>query len=505
MSDYKKQIEEFDNNFFSVIDKSARELSMTFDKLCFEKKGQDILALIKEAESLLDAKHNIPTEMQIYYDIANAYHDLRIIEGVDRECYLEKEIYHLKCVLDMYERNFMDDKSNTPEVKVAQYVAMRAYTNLGNAYQAIGRYIVAIDCFQNALLISNDFAMASLNLSLLLFRYADLQIKDYEQNYFHHACYYYYTQTENCKINLENQAYLEELKSYIALFDSTYIKKFLNKPLSLPTFHVDRQDEKDYRNYLLLFRLFLDPCLDISSDPCFAVDSLNLPFKKPYSDRQKEFIGLFNQIKQEYNWARFLWYKISTVEDYEHFSDKELDLVDAGDCADHSLKESMMRTAFKTCYSLFDRIGFFINEYFKVGLTGTKISFKNVWKDRLIDGRGNVYYSIPNPIITAHSDNLNVRAMYWLQKDFYEKKEINITTPHAVPIFKMRNDMEHNCLRTGKQLKNLSFTVYTTEGEIENNTFRLLKLAREIIIYLCLAIEFNERNNKDDEQSTQQN
>lgn len=126
--------------------------------------------------------------------------------------------------------------------------------------------------------------MASLNLSLLLFRYADFQIKDYEQNYFHHACYYY-TQTENCKINLEKQAYFEDLKSYISLFDSTYIKKFLSKPLILPILHVDRQDEIDYRNYLLLFRLFLDLCLDILSAPCFAVDSLNLPFKNPYSDR----------------------------------------------------------------------------------------------------------------------------------------------------------------------------------------------------------------------------
>lgn len=91
----------------------------------------------------------------------------------------------------------------------------------------------------------------------------------------------------------------------------------------------------------------------------------------------------------------------------------------------------------------------------------------------------------------GYPDNPLVRAMYWLQKDFYEKKEINITTPHAVPIFKMRNDMEHNCLRTGKQPENLSFTVYTTEGKIEQNTFQLLKLAREIIIYLCLAINFD--------------
>lgn len=126
-----------------------------------------------------------------------------------------------------------------------------------------------------------------------------------------------------------------------------------------------------------------------------------------------------------------------------------------------------------------------------MGLTGTKISFKNVWKDKLINGQGKIYFSIPNPLMKAHPDNPLVRAMYWLQKDFYEKKEINITTPHAVPIFKMRNDMEHNCLRTGKQPENLSFTVYTTEGKIEQNTFQLLKLAREIIIYLCLAINFD--------------
>lgn len=496
MPDYKEQIEEFNANVNSIIDESVRELSMTFDKLYDERKSKDIPTAIKVAEALLPLDHNIPTKMQINYDIANAFHDLRTIEGIDEEHFLEKEIYHLRCALDLYENNYYNGESDSAETKVAQYIAMRSYTNLGNAYQAIGRYIVAIDCLQNALIISNDFAMASLNLSLLLFQYAHLQIKDYEQNYYHHACYYYYKQTENCKINLENPEYFESLKSYISLFNPAYVEGFLSKPLNLPIFDVDRQDEADYRNYLLLFRLFLEPCLDVLSDPCFAVDSLNLPFMEPYTDRQKEFIGLFNQIKREYNWARLLWYKTSTVESYEHYSDKELDLLDMGDCADHSLKESMMRTAFKASYSVFDRIGFFINEYFEVGLTGTKISFKNVWKDKLMNGKGTIYFSVPNPLMKAHHDNPLVRAMYWLQKDFYEKKEINITTPHAVPIFKMRNDMEHNCLRTGKQPETLSFTVYTTEGKIEKNTLYLLKLAREIIIYLCLAINFDKEKGK---------
>ena len=103
-----------------------------------------------------------------------------------------------------------------------------------------------------------------------------MQIKRYEQSYYHHACYYYYKQTERCKINLEDQDYLEGLKSNISLFDSAYVENYLNKPLELPLFEVDNQDEADYRNYLLLFRLFLDPCLEILSDHCFAVDILPL-------------------------------------------------------------------------------------------------------------------------------------------------------------------------------------------------------------------------------------
>lgn len=496
MSNYKEQIAEFENNFSNVIDKSVRELSASFDTLYSEKKNKEIPSTIKLAEALLSDKQNTATKMQIHYDIANGYHDLRTIEGVYSEHYLEKELYHLRYALDMYESNFYDTDSNSGEVKVAQYIAMRSYTNLGNTYQVIGRYIAAIDCFQNALLISNDFAMASLNLSFLLFRYAPMQIKCYEQNYYHHACYYYYKQTVRCKINLENQKYLEELKHCISLFDSAYVKKYLNKPLELPPFQVDNQAEADYRNYLLLHRLFLDPCLEILSAHCFAVDSINLPFEAPYSDREKEFIGLFNQIKQEYNWARLLWYKTSTEEAYEHYSDQELDLVDTGDSSDYSLKESMLRTAFKAAYSIFDRIGFFINQYFEVGLSGAKVSFKNIWKEQLIDENGQVYFTIPKPIMSTYLNNPLIRAMYWLQKDFYERKEINVTTPNAERIFQMRNDIEHNCLRTGTQSYSTSFTKYTAEGKIENNTFRLLKLARELIIYLCLAVNFDRKKDK---------
>ena len=497
MPNYQEQIAEFENNYSMVIDKEIFELSKTFDALFYKKVSSLIMPTIKTATSMLSKDYNIPTKMQISYNIANGYHDFLTIENHNNEYYLEKEIYYLRFTLDMYESNFYDDDESTNEIesKVAKYIAMRSYTNLGNAFRILGRYIAAIDCFHNALLISNDFAMASLNLSFLLFRYAQLQIKSYEQHYYHHACFYYYEQTKKCKINLESQDYLDELQNCISAFEPSYIDKYLSKPLKLPLFHVPDQVECDYRNYLIVFRLFLDPCLDILSDPCFAVDSINLPFDESFSGREKEFIGLFNQIKQEYNLARYLWYKVSTDNTYEHYADKELDLIDTGDLANHSLQESLMRTAFRTAYSLFDRIGFFINEYFQVGLTDTKISFKNVWKEKLVDGNGQEYFTVPNPIIRTHTNNPLIHAMFWLQKDFFEDRKINVTAPHAERIFQMRNDMEHNCLRTGEQAYDVTFTKYTSDDKIENNTYKLLRLARELIIYLCLAVEFDRRKN----------
>lgn len=498
MSDYQEQILKFENNYNSVVDKAVIDLSQTFDTLFYEKKSSLIPSTIETAMSMLSKDYNVPTKMQISYDIANGYHDLRIINNIDNESNLEKEIYYLRNTLDMYESNFSDknDSINDSETQVAEYIAMRSYTNLGNTFRALHRYIAAIDCFQNALLISNNFAMASLNLSFLLFRYAQLQIKPYEQNYYHHACFYYYEQTKKNIINLESQDYLDKLQNCISMFDTSYVKEYLSKPLNLPLFNVQNHAEIDYRNYLLTFRLFLDPCLDILSDPCFAVDSINLPFGKSLDEHEKEFVGLFNQIKQEYNLARYLWYRVSTDDTCEHYADKELDLVDTGDFANYSLQESLMRTAFKTAYSLFDRIGFFINEYFQVGLTNTKVSFKNVWKKELFDRNGQVYFTVPNPIINTHADNPLIQAMFWLQKDFFEDKKISVTTPHAERIFQMRNDMEHNCLRTGKQSYNVYFTKYTSDWKIEDNTYRLLRLARELIIYLCLAVKFDRQKKR---------
>lgn len=121
MPNYKEKIAEFENNFSTVIDKSVRDLSMAFDNLYLDKNAKEIPPTIKLAEALLSGEHNISTKMQIHYDIANAYHDLRMIEGVYSERYLEKELYHLRCALDMYTH------SDNPLVKAMYWLQKDFY------------------------------------------------------------------------------------------------------------------------------------------------------------------------------------------------------------------------------------------------------------------------------------------------------------------------------------------------------------------------------------------
>lgn len=139
MLSYQEQIEEFERSFSSVIDKDVIDLSRTFDTLFYEKNSNPILPTIETAKSMLSKDFNIPTKMQINYNIANGYHDLRVIENINDETYLEKELYYLRNALDMYENHFCDDDStNDTEMRVAKYIAKRSYTNLGNAYRVLG-------------------------------------------------------------------------------------------------------------------------------------------------------------------------------------------------------------------------------------------------------------------------------------------------------------------------------------------------------------------------------
>jgi len=494
----KKQTEKFYKGMATVNHPELKNLNLKFDEAFNRKDIDAILDLIKKAESLITENNHTPSSMQLYYCIANAYTTLRRLLPAKFEQYFEKEIYTFRQVLDIFEKEYTfidegeDDTSDVDaDIFASRYIATRAYINIGNTLHHAGRYIAAIDSFINALSIKKSAAMASMNLSSTLFEYGHFQNKEFESEYYYHAAYRYYEQTKKNKINLESESYLKIFEGkFIEPIPPEAMNAFLRNPLNFPDFKCGKKNERKYRKHIAAKRLFLEPCLDIFNlEACFMVDSLSLPLVVGIDTKTDEFIGLFNLLKQEFVSARYLWYQATTDMKLEnHYSDNETDMVEIGEKDILSLREILLRNAFKTAYSIFDKIGFFINHYFDIGLKGSQVSFKNIWKSEIKDQSGNVLYTIPNPLDLE--SNFMLKAIFWLQKDFYESEKVSVTSPNAIRLFKMRNDMEHNYLLSVEKIekKSSSITTYITPYQIDDGTERILKLARECLIYLTLAV-----------------
>lgn len=108
-----------------------------------------------------------------WYDIALAYADIRTLEPSDS--HLEKEILNYRKAIDIYEMEIAlteEEATEQEDYSLAQWIAMRCYCNLGNTLCETNRYIAAIESYFAAICISEDFSMASLNLSAALFNSA---------------------------------------------------------------------------------------------------------------------------------------------------------------------------------------------------------------------------------------------------------------------------------------------------------------------------------------------
>lgn len=464
------------------IDESVLNISQQYDNLFATGDNEKLFEVIKESESLIGTIKKPLSEMQLYYDIGTGYGELRKL--TQSEVHLEKEIFHLRKAVNIFEsakekRLFLDK-----EEIISNYLIVLIYVNLGNALRSAQRHIVAIDDYFYALNINPTFSMAYVNLSSTLFEYAAMQEDDIYRNYLNHAAYYYYKKTKEYADNIHNPEAIKSLENYIKGFSTEYMTEFLEKEIEPPLYSFNLEDEYEYRKHCNLFRLFLNPIIDILPNQCFWIDDIQMPFvkNKIVPKELTEYYELFSQIKSEYAYSRYLWYKTVNEKVEEHpFWENDIDLAICRKYnADYSYRDFIARVAYKTIYSVFDRIGYFVNQYWEIGLKGNRISFNSIFNDK------------------NKSKALSIRELaplYWIQKDLSESESVCITNPNSTKLAKMRNDMVHNALRTvTKKVEiDLKFTNTVFREEIENNTLELLKLLRECIISLVIAVHTKQQ------------
>ena len=456
-----------------------------------------------------------------YYLLGNAWSGIRAIkqkENIDTVWSLaQDEVFQ-----EIYYFRKAKLQKSFKEFDITIQIAVNV--NLGNAFSHYGRTLNAIKYFNNALGLKffnknimdhPNFVLANLNQASVFETYATLA---YDTN---HACifsqfaYKILKETEelltSCLrkykddsnyyggINKNVQQKLEFYKQHWNVADLEDLNFFQNYEAKYST------NENKYRDWCLQNKLFLNPLNDLGNYQIASYDPLSLPsLTTPIDDGFPKYITYFNQMKQEYITYRQLLYEGKNKKTPQ-FYNKETSITNDYDYNLYDLNIEKIKLAYRGFYSIFDKIAFFINEYFHIGLHDTKVDFRKIWYD--FDKKEKV----PKiKLIFDQTQNIALRGLYLISKDLFysdddSKEFLSVLEPEADKLSDIRHHLEHKFISIKlldvaryETMSDRERNFYITEDDLEVKTLHLAQLVREAMIYLSFAVHIQESRKSND-------
>lgn len=215
---------------------------------------------------------------------------------------------------------------------------------------------------------------------------------------------------------------------------------------------------------------------------------LHLPSHIYQIDESPRFPAYYNLLKQEYVSARYRLYRATHQQEPE-FAIRDVLLLDSGEGLILGHRTKGLRASFRSAYAIFDKVRLFLDDYFGLGIEPRKVTFRNVWFENSKRPTSEIFAKFKG------HQNWPLRGLFSLSKDLFDKDFEEVAEPNAVNLSRLRNRVEHRCL---------SFQNFVTEEctdthqyilikEFEGKALHLLKIAREALIYLSLAIHREEK------------
>jgi hypothetical protein len=361
----------------------------------------------------------------------------------------------------------------------------------------VGRSVESIEYWSRALEISGEFPMARGNRGYGLYRYARFLHDEGHQALFLKEAYRDFSIVLQFELYRDAEISFKEIKTRIEL---TLDPGFLEKEIDLNQYPLgDSFEEVSYRKWCINQKLFINPLNDLGAYSIAATDVLHLPSIVVMLGEGAYYAGLFNQLKQEFVSARFLLYEGLSIS-APHYSDRDVILRNTLDYPAYSLAIEKVKLAFRSAYSLFDKVAFFLNHYLDLAVPHRNISFKTIWYER-----GSKKMGISQKIIALNNNALT--GLFWLSKDLSEAREdfVDAMEPDAQEIEQLRQHAEHRYLKIHESFFDLDHKDHpqglvltdTLAKSVSRDVFcakslRMLRLSRAALIYLCLIVQAEE-------------
>lgn len=469
---------------------SSEQLAKEFDEAAMDNNVEKIKRAIQKAKVMLDKESNA-SKGAILYSLGTAYGDLQRIKYINDETIIEKQLYYFRKSLKFIENEELDKPQYSPYV-ITQKLTL--YTNYANALDMCGRKIVAISYLKKALSLYENFGMALGNLGRIYQSYGFLDFDENRQNEFHYfACKSLYEACQNTDPNTHTKA-KEGFKRLLGIYSNDLIENVLGNKLVFQKYSYSNPNELAYRKWCLQNELFLNPENDLPGfELAFAGDTIQLPKMIVGVHDKPIFHGMFGQLKQEYIYARYLYYETLSPGEEAHYADRETYIFSYTDYTQYCIRVEKLKTSYKILYGLFDKIAFFIEHYFRMGMKDRDVNFRSIWGRSA--GHGKKKYQFEN--ILDPKSNEALLTLYWISKDFFEKFE-DSPNPEMKRISEIRNALEHKYVKITASYFNSEtewedgLALYVNEKELYSLTLELLKILREAIISLAMCVNIEE-------------
>ena len=473
----------------------CNELAAKFDEADIAHDVSRTKALIDEAKIILSS-HYEPAYAPLFYSVGTSTTIVRdeILKSKssDENPYTNSEVIKTHSEAIWYFRHAEELVNQIEETEdIKPYLAgfrMILYVNLGNALDFCGRKCSAIDYYCKAIKV-HPFGMALGNIGRSLEHYADLEGDDGHRAVLLKTAYRCFLGAEQSDDVYTYQEAKDGFRRHREAMESRFGKdalasSFINDPVETKS-----DKEKAYRYWCLENHLFLNTLNDLLVDnPSFMTDALHVTsITTGISQMQPPYVfEMFNQLKEEYIYARHLLFEVINS-DYEvHYADRETHLYDVLNYSMYSIRLEKLKTAFRTIYSLLDRIAFLMNSYLGLGIREKDVGFDRIW----------------NVLGDKESQNIAIRALHWINRDFKDKFGA-ADTPHTKKLKDLRNALEHkyvsvhiqpveNEVELGKD-----FIYRISEEHLITYTMDLVKIVREALIELTVAIRIEEHQRYD--------
>lgn len=385
----------------------------------------------------------------------------------------------------------------------------RIETNLANYLSGQGRAICAIKHWDNALEIDNNPVAIIWKANNALF------ISDWLYDKYHSHYHYFEAYKLIClgissldSLDEEHkQAYSKEGKFYN--FKAWFEKKFVDYDFGLIENYQEEYNSRKQKTYLKWCadnRLFLNDLNDLYKTElvytdCFTLPSFTQTINRALSHHEDLiYHGNFDEIKNDYCYARYLIFSaINIPNEQEHFFNETYDKVDDMAHSLTNLKSQHYKSAFKSLYSIFDKIAYFLNSFYDLNDVDSKIYFHTIF--------GKMKEGILKPhAALRESKNCFIHALFYILKDvrnanprdLISKSESYWIDPDIEAFTEIRNAMEHRSL---KIVDDFGHTLTKSDIEFHDRYLEEMQVERSTLQGKLEKVYANIKKAKDSQDS----